>query len=112
MNAIDLQIGSIKSMFRDAKVDIESKECSLSKDNVRMFSSDDYGTEANWQQNDLQFHLLLDVAHTTCQVSHILINFTIDLYPLSISALIKNAVPNFIHPYKIHLRYSLSVAKE
>ncbi|KAG1781195.1 hypothetical protein EV702DRAFT_1042326 [Suillus placidus] len=52
MVAIDLQIGSTEGMLRDAGVDIESKECKLSKDNIRMFSGDDHGSEADWQEDD------------------------------------------------------------
>ncbi|KAG2343420.1 hypothetical protein BDR05DRAFT_1059641 [Suillus weaverae] len=48
MNAIDLQIGATEGMLRYAGVDIESKECKLSKDKIRMFSGDDRGSEAEW----------------------------------------------------------------
>lgn len=50
INAIDLQINSLKDTLRDAGVDMESKECRLSKDNIRMFAGDD--DEASWQEDD------------------------------------------------------------
>ncbi|KAG1843633.1 hypothetical protein C8R48DRAFT_780613 [Suillus tomentosus] len=52
INAIDLQINSLKDTLRDGGVDMESKECRLSKDNVRMFSGDDDDDEASWQEDD------------------------------------------------------------
>ncbi|KAG2116415.1 uncharacterized protein F5147DRAFT_672605, partial [Suillus discolor] len=52
INAIDLQISSLKDTLRDAGVDMESKECRLSKDNIRMFSGDDDDDEASWQEDD------------------------------------------------------------
>ncbi|KAG1844503.1 hypothetical protein DFJ58DRAFT_802474 [Suillus subalutaceus] len=52
INAIDLQIGSIEGMIREGEVDIESKECSLSEDNIRMFCGDDHGSEASWREKD------------------------------------------------------------
>ncbi|KAG2052213.1 hypothetical protein BDR06DRAFT_997738 [Suillus hirtellus] len=52
INAIDLQINSLKDTLRDAGVDMESKECRLSKDNIRMFSGDDDDDEASWQEDD------------------------------------------------------------
>ncbi|KAG2366216.1 hypothetical protein BDR07DRAFT_546128 [Suillus spraguei] len=48
-----------------------------------------------------QIHLLLDMDHTTCQMDHILIDFTLDLYPLSMSASVKRCCAKFDHYYKI-----------
>ncbi|KAG1880035.1 hypothetical protein F4604DRAFT_1954020 [Suillus subluteus] len=52
INAIDLQIGSIEGMICEGEVDIESKGCSLSEDNIRMFSGDNHGSEASWREKD------------------------------------------------------------
>ncbi|KAG1880041.1 hypothetical protein F4604DRAFT_1922730 [Suillus subluteus] len=52
INAIDLQIGSIEGMIREGEVDIESKECSLSEDNIKTLSGDHHGSEASWREKD------------------------------------------------------------
>lgn len=50
INAIDTQISS--RMVCEGEVDIESKWCGSSEDNIWMFSGDDHGSDASWRKKD------------------------------------------------------------
>lgn len=61
----------------------------------------------------LQIHLFLDIDHTTRQMDHIPIDFTLDPYPLFMSTSVKKCCAKLRHSYKMEVLYcySLSVAK-